>query len=75
MVVPTVKKETVSGIPKPELEARSGELMIFCPQCKAIDSVLLDKGILFPTRKFRQIGTRIYHDCGSIKPCRIYRDW
>ena len=51
----------------------SGEVMAHCPVCKAFQTLWLTNGRLMATRKFRQDGNRIYHDCGSIKPCQIYR--
>lgn len=75
MVLVKPKRESTSNIQKLEHDGQSEEVMVVCPQCKAIQSVLIKDGILMPTRKFRQVRTRIYHDCGSSHPCRIYRDW
>jgi phage FluMu protein Com len=52
----------------------SGEVVVFCPQCKAIQTVQISGSRLTPTRKFTQVGTRIYHDCGSNRPCRLYHN-
>jgi hypothetical protein len=30
-------------------------------------------GWLMPTRKFSQVNSELYHDCGSQEPCRLYR--
>jgi hypothetical protein len=75
MTTLTVSKETVTNLPKLESEVGEGEAMVVCPGCKAIQSVWIQDRRLMPTRKFRQIGSRIYHDCGSNQPCRIFRDW
>jgi hypothetical protein len=53
---------------------RTGELMVFCPWCKSFDTVWFDDGTLMSPRKFRQEGDRVYHDCGSDRPCRLYRN-
>ncbi len=48
------------------------EVMAFCPQCKALQTVWLDGGALMSTRKFIQVGKNVYHNCGSNQPCRLY---
>lgn len=48
------------------------EAMVFCPSCKALQTVWISEGTLMPIRKFNQVGSRIYHDCGSSQPCRLY---
>jgi hypothetical protein len=58
---------------QPEIgNALSEEAVAFCPACKALQTVWLNDNRLMPTRKFRQIGNRVYHDCGSNQPCRLY---
>jgi hypothetical protein len=52
----------------------SGEVVVFCPGCKALQTVQISGDKLVPTRKFIQEGPYIYHDCGSIKPCRLYQN-
>ncbi len=51
----------------------SGEVLAFCPMCKAFQTVWFTDGRLTETRKFSQYGDDVYHDCGSHKPCRLYR--
>jgi hypothetical protein len=75
MAMQTVKNKKVTGGLRLESDLDSGEAMVVCPQCKAIQEIWIQDGILLPTRKFRQIGNNIYHDCGSKLPCRVYRDW
>ena len=53
----------------------SGEVMAFCPQCKALQAVWINGNALMPNRKFSQIGSQIYHECGSSRPCRLYNIW
>jgi hypothetical protein len=50
------------------------EVTSFCPLCKSIETVWFEDGILMSTRKFSQRGNLIYHDCGSDRPCRLYRN-
>jgi len=49
------------------------EFMIFCPKCDAFETVCLIDDMLIPTKKFSQVGARIYHDCGSDTSCHLYR--
>lgn len=75
MTTPAVNGKQATGAQKLESDVLSGEAMVVCPKCKAIQSVFINDGMLMPTRKFQQRGNAIYHDCGSNLPCRIYRDW
>jgi phage FluMu protein Com len=50
----------------------SGEVVVFCPKCKALQTVQISSSQLMPTRKFFQRGAYIFHDCGSTQPCRLY---
>ena len=47
------------------------ELVAFCPNCKAFETLWFSDDSLVPTRKFLQIGRRVYHDCGSDEACRL----
>ncbi len=53
----------------------SGEVAVFCPSCKAFQTVWVSNARLMPTRKFIQEGNHIYHDCGSSQPCRLFPVW
>ena len=53
----------------------SVEVVVFCPSCKAFQTIWLDGETLMPTRKFTQESGRIYHDCGSSEPCRLIHKW
>lgn len=55
--------------------ASADELVAFCPKCKTFETVFFSDGGLMQTRKFIQEDARIYHDCGSREPCRLYRTW
>lgn len=72
MVLLAVKEDRSSNIQKAEYGVWSGEAVAVCPQCKALQTVWIDGNTLMPTRKFIQEGSRIYHDCGSRRPCRLY---
>ena len=53
----------------------TGEVMAFCPECKFLQAISISGNALIPNRKFSQIGRRIYHECGSSQPCRLYNNW
>lgn len=48
------------------------EVIAVCPKCKTLETLWLSAGFLVPTRKFRQMGNKVYHDCGSIEPVCFY---
>ena len=47
------------------------ELVAFCPKCKAFETLWFSDENLVPTRKYLQVGQRVYHDCGSDEACRL----
>ena len=49
------------------------ELVAFCPNCKVLETLLFIDDNLIQTRKFRQEGETVYHNCGAKEPCRLYR--
>jgi hypothetical protein len=51
---------------------RAKEITACCPHCKTIETLWFGDNRLLETRKFNQMGGRIYHDCGSSEPCRLY---
>ena len=55
------------------LPSRTRELVVFCPGCKTLETLYFNDGRLMSTRKFSQQGTHVLHDCGTEKPCRLYR--
>ncbi len=75
MALLTLKEEKLPITLKPGDGAWSGEAMALCPQCKALQTIWLSDGILMPTRKFIQEGSRIYHDCSSGLPCHLFHSW
>ena len=48
------------------------EVIVVCPRCKALETLWLSGGSLVQTRKFKQLGSNVYHDCGSTEPCSLY---
>ena len=48
------------------------EVIVICPKCKTLETLWLTAGFLVPTRKFKQNGNQVYHDCGSDEPCNFY---
>ncbi len=48
------------------------EVIVVCPKCKTLETLWMSAGFLIPTRKFRQSGNKVYHDCGSTEPCTFY---
>ena len=49
------------------------EATIFCPACMTFETVWFLNGKLGMTRKFVQVDDRLYHDCGTSRPCLVYR--
>jgi hypothetical protein len=59
---------------QPIIAADANEFMAICPGCGTLETVWFTQdGLLVPTRKFRQYGSRLYHDCGAGAPCHLYR--
>jgi hypothetical protein len=48
------------------------EVIVVCSKCKTLETLWFSAGFLVPTRKFRQSGNQVYHDCGSAEPCCFY---
>ncbi len=53
------------------------ELLVKCPGCKALDSLAFENYELIFDRKYHQDHSgKVYHDCGTSKPCLLYSlDW
>jgi len=51
----------------------SGDVVVLCPVCKALQTLTIVDDVILPTRKFTQVGNRIYHDCSTSEPCRLFR--
>ena len=77
MPVALLKRETpsVTNDVGALISSKTDEVVAFCPRCKTLETLYLSSGQLTPTRKFSQNDGHIYHDCGSIKPCQLYRSY
>jgi len=49
------------------------ELVVCCPQCKALETLWFSGDTLMQARRFTQQNGHVYHDCGVTVPCRLYR--
>ena len=49
------------------------ELVAFCPECMAFETLGFTQEGMLPTRKFQQLDNGIFHACGATKPCRLFR--
>jgi hypothetical protein len=59
---------------RPIIAADANEFIAVCPGCGTLETVwFTEDGLLVPTRKFHQYGSRLYHDCGADVPCHLYR--
>jgi hypothetical protein len=48
------------------------ELLVFCPGCKALETIDYGPNGLVPNHRFSQKEKKVYHYCGSNVPCRLY---
>ena len=55
-----------------DINLPADEVIAVCPKCKTLETLWLSGGLLVPTRKFRQIRNKVYHDCGADEPCSFY---
>lgn len=69
---PVAVKDEPNTILRANGRTWSGDVVAFCPRCKAFQTIHIEGATLTPTRKFTQVGSQIYHDCGSVQPCRLY---
>ncbi len=52
--------------------SKERELLASCPTCKTFETLWFKGDVLIPTKRFAQgLNKRVYHDCGSLKPCRL----
>jgi phage FluMu protein Com len=72
MTTTAVKEIRASHLKEARYAGESTEMMVYCPGCKAFQTVWLNGETLTTTRKFIQVGNHIYHNCGSGLPCRLY---
>ncbi len=48
------------------------EVVVYCPGCKALETVCYNNDGLLTTSRFTQRTGGIFHKCGSSLPCRLY---
>jgi hypothetical protein len=48
------------------------EFLVVCPKCKTMETLVSIGGHFLTNRKFIEREDGIFHNCGSIVPCRIY---
>jgi hypothetical protein len=49
------------------------EVVVYCPNCKTLETLTLTRNRLATNRKFSLMDGRVYHNCGASVPCRLYR--
>ena len=54
---------------------KSRELVASCPGCATFETLRFQGDSLMPTMRFSQRDGRVYHDCGTDKPCRLFPGW
>ena len=54
---------------------RDRDQVATCPGCATIETLNFRGSSLFPTKRFSQRDGRVYHDCGTDKPCRLFPTW
>ncbi len=50
-----------------------GDILVQCPGCKTLETVQVYRGQLFRSRRFFQKNGAIFHDCGSLSPCSLFK--
>lgn len=55
-------------------ESAAQEVLVVCPHCKTMETILFSDGHFYTNRKFTETETGLYHDCGSTQPCRFYQN-
>ena len=72
MTLVSVKEKKGSMVGGENNNSQSEEVIAYCPQCKALQTVWLNGNRLMPTVKFVQQNNHVYHNCGATQPCRLY---
>ena len=54
---------------------RDWDLMASCPGCAVFETLNFQGDSLMPTKRFSQRDGRVYHDCGTYEPCRLFPCW
>ena len=72
MTIVIGSQNKTSGTALWKVNAPSREVVVFCPRCKAMETLTYTNEGIVPTSKFSQKGVSVHHDCGSDVPCRLY---
>jgi len=68
----TLAEEIQDVLRRKKNRVREREIICSCPNCKTFETLWFKGDVLTPTRRFRQEPDgRVYHNCGSDKPCRL----
>ncbi len=49
------------------------DVLAVCPGCKTIETICFVGNTMERTSRFRQVDGNVYHDCGTVIPCRLFR--
>ncbi len=49
------------------------DMLAQCPKCKSIETVQFVNNILTKRSRYFQKDGKVYHDCGSDRPCQLFR--
>lgn len=74
---PSVEKPFSVDINKPNqaihYEPVPYDMMAQCPKCKSMETVQFINRTLSKRSRFFQKDGKVYHDCGSDRPCQLFR--
>jgi|WetSurMetagenome_2_1015567.scaffolds.fasta_scaffold300580_2 hypothetical protein len=62
-----IEKRKINFQPVPK------DMTVQCPHCKTIETLQFVQNRMLPSSKFKQVDGKIFHTCGSVLPCKIYR--
>jgi len=48
------------------------DVIVQCPKCRTLETLQFAGEIMSPSSKFSQKNGLVYHDCGSVSPCRLF---
>jgi hypothetical protein len=60
------------GVQTVHFKPAPNDVLAQCPKCKTVETLQFVGQTMSPARKFSQKDGRVYHDCGSDKPCRLH---
>ena len=49
------------------------DMLAQCPKCKSMETVQFVNRTLTKRSRFFQKNGKVYHDCGSDRPCQLFR--